>query len=77
MPQSVAFLSFLGVQVCYFKCSSSSQLSVRAKNTREKLGSFFKGFSKTFDDSVLLKGHKDVDTWFEAEKKFLVEYHAK
>lgn len=52
-------------------------LSVRTKNTREKLGSFFKGFSKTIDESVILKSHKDVDPWFETEKKFLVDYHAR
>lgn len=52
-------------------------LSVRTKNTREKLGSFFKGFSKSFDESVVLKSHKDVDSWFEGEKKFLVDYHGR
>ena len=53
-----------------------TQLSVRSKNTRERLGSFFKGFSKSIDESML-KSHKDVDSWFEAEKKFLDEYHVK
>lgn len=52
-------------------------LSVRTKNAREKLGSFFKGFSKSIDESLVLKSHKDVDPWFETEKKFLTEYHAK
>lgn len=52
------------------------QLSVRSKNTKEKLGSLFKGFSKSIDES-LLKGHKDVDQWFETEKKFLDDYHVK
>jgi len=51
-------------------------LSVRSKNTKEKLGSLFKGFSKSIDES-LLKGHKDVDQWFETEKKFLDDYHVK
>lgn len=51
-------------------------MSVRGKNTKEKLGTFFKGFSKTIDESML-KGHKDVDPWFESEKKFLDEYHVK
>ena len=54
----------------------SLQLSVRSKNTKEKLGSLFKGFSKSIDESML-KGHKDVDQWFENEKKFLTEYHVK
>ena len=54
-----------------------SQLSVRSKNTKERLGSLFKGFSKSIDESLVLKSHKDVDTWFEGEKKFLVEYHTK
>lgn len=52
-------------------------LSVRTKNTREKLGSLFRGFSKTFDESVMLKNQKEVDPWFESEKKFLDEYHVK
>ncbi len=55
----------------------SLQLSVRSKNTKEKLGSLFKGFSKSIDESLVLKSYKDVDSWFEAEKKFLDEYHAK
>lgn len=49
-------------------------LSVRSKNTRERLGSFFKGFSKSIDESML-KSHRDVDPWFETEKKFLDEYY--
>lgn len=55
----------------------SPQLSVRTKNAREKLGSFFKGFSKSFDESIVLKNQKEVDPWFESEKKFLDEYHVK
>lgn len=51
------------------------QLRVRTKNTREKFGSFLKGFSKSVDENILLKKHKDVDTWFENEKKFLTDYH--
>lgn len=51
-------------------------LSVRRKNTKERMGSLWKGFSKSFDESMLLKGHKDVDPWFEEEKKFLTDYHA-
>lgn len=51
-------------------------LSVRRKNTKEKMGSLWKGFSKSIDESVMLKNHKDVDPWFEEEKKFLTDYHA-
>lgn len=51
-------------------------LSVRRKNTKERMGSLWKGFSKSIDESVVLKNHKDVDPWFEEEKKFLTEYHA-
>jgi sorting nexin-5/6/32 len=50
-------------------------LSVRRKNTKERMGSLWKGFSKSFDESMVLKNHKDVDPWFEEEKKFLTEYH--
>lgn len=53
------------------------QLSVRTKNTRERLGSLFKGFSKSIDESIVLKNQKEVDPWFESEKKFLDEYHVK
>ncbi|KAL3874342.1 hypothetical protein ACJMK2_037370 [Sinanodonta woodiana] len=51
-------------------------LSVRGKNKKEKLGGFFKSLTKTADE-VLLSGHKDIDSFFEDEKHFLVEYHAK
>ena len=51
------------------------QLRVRSKNTREKFGSFWKGFSKSMDENIILKNHKDVDPWFEQEKKFLTDYH--
>lgn len=55
----------------------TGDLSVRTKNTREKLGSLFKGFSKSIDESIVLKNQKEVDPWFESEKKFLDEYHVK
>ena len=48
---------------------------MRGKNTKEKLGNLWKGFSKSIDESML-KGHKDVDPWFEEERKFLTDYHA-
>ena len=51
------------------------QLRVRSKNTRERFGSLLKGFSKTVDENILLKKHRDVDSWFENEKKFLTDYH--
>nr|KAG5687172.1 hypothetical protein BaRGS_033059 [Batillaria attramentaria] len=51
-------------------------LSVRGKNKKEKLGGFFKSLTKSVDES-LLSGQKDVDDFFENEKQFLVEYHAK
>ena len=54
---------------------SAVQLSVRRKNTKERMGSLWKGFSKSFDESMVLKNHKDVDPWFEEEKKFLTDYH--
>ena len=52
-----------------------SQLRVRSKNTKERLGSFLKTMSKTVDETILLKNQKDVDPWFEGEKQFLVEYN--
>ncbi|KAL8585213.1 Sorting nexin-6 [Nucella lapillus] len=51
-------------------------LSVRGKNKKEKLGGFFSRITKSVDES-LLSGQKDVDDFFENEKIFLVEYHAK
>uniref|UniRef100_A0ABM0MJ38 Sorting nexin-6-like n=1 Tax=Saccoglossus kowalevskii TaxID=10224 RepID=A0ABM0MJ38_SACKO len=50
------------------------ELSVRGKNKKEKLGGIFKTFTKSMDE-VLLSGQKDVDSFFEHEKGFLVEYH--
>ncbi len=70
------YLSKLTMIVDYFAVVNF-QLSVRTKNTREKLGSFFKGFSKSIDESFVLKNQKEVDPWFESEKKFLDEYHVK
>ncbi|KAI1719664.1 PX domain-containing protein [Ditylenchus destructor] len=51
-----------------------NELSVRGKNKREIMGSFFKRFSQSADE-VLLSGQKDVDDFFEHEKNYLVEYH--
>lgn len=51
-------------------------LNVRSKNKKERLGGLFKGLAKGVDE-VLLSGQKDVDEFFETEKKFLVEYNMK
>lgn len=50
-------------------------LSVRGKNTREFLKGIAKGIAKGVDEKVLLSGHKDVDEYFEAEKKFYIEFY--
>ena len=63
------------VMLSFSPSLSDPQLSVRRKNTKEKMGSLWKGFSKSFDESMVLKNQKDVDPWFEEEKKFLTEYH--
>ncbi|KAJ7374361.1 Sorting nexin-5 [Desmophyllum pertusum] len=52
------------------------ELNVRGKNKKERLGGLFKGLAKGVDE-VLLSGQKDVDEFFETEKKFLVEYNMK
>uniref|UniRef100_A0A7E4VSU7 PX domain-containing protein n=1 Tax=Panagrellus redivivus TaxID=6233 RepID=A0A7E4VSU7_PANRE len=49
-------------------------LSVRGRNKKETVGSFFKKFSQSADE-VLLSGQKDVDEFFEREKNYIVEYH--
>lgn len=53
------------------------QLSVRGKNAKEKIGSLWKGLSKSVDETLVLRGQKDVDEWFDKEKIFLVEYSTK
>lgn len=50
------------------------ELSVRGRNKKELVGSFFKRFTQSADE-VLLSGQKDVDQFFEHEKNYLVEYH--
>eukprot|EP00111_Clytia_hemisphaerica_P005114 TCONS_00014733-protein len=50
-------------------------LSVRGKNTREFLKGLAKGIAKGVDEKVLLSGQKDVDEYFESEKRFYVEFH--
>lgn len=49
-------------------------LSIRQKNTRERLGSIFKGLAKGVDE-MYLQNHKDVDEYFENEKVYLTEYN--
>lgn len=51
-----------------------SDLSVRSRNKKEKLGSVWKRFTQSADE-VLLSGQKDVDDFFEHEKNYAVEYH--
>lgn len=51
-------------------------LSVRSKNTKERFGGFVKSLSKNADE-IRLSSQKDTDDFFEGQKKFLVDYHAK
>jgi sorting nexin-5/6/32 len=51
-----------------------NELSVRGRNKKEVVGSFFKRFSQSADE-ILLSGQKDVDDFFEREKNYIVEYH--
>ena len=50
------------------------ELSIRGKNAKEKIGSLWKGLSKSVDETLVLRGQKDVDEWFDKEKIFLVDY---
>uniref|UniRef100_A0A1I7X0N2 Protein kinase domain-containing protein n=1 Tax=Heterorhabditis bacteriophora TaxID=37862 RepID=A0A1I7X0N2_HETBA len=49
-------------------------LSVRGKNKKEVVESFWKRFTQSADE-VLLSGQKDVDDFFEHERNYLVEYN--
>uniref|UniRef100_A0A0N4ZE26 PX domain-containing protein n=1 Tax=Parastrongyloides trichosuri TaxID=131310 RepID=A0A0N4ZE26_PARTI len=51
-----------------------NDLSVRNKNKKEMVGSFWKKMTQSADE-ILLSGQKDVDDFFEQEKNFLVDYH--
>ncbi|XP_014663220.1 PREDICTED: sorting nexin-6-like [Priapulus caudatus] len=51
-------------------------LSVRAKNKKEKFGGFLRNITKSADE-VMLHSQRDVDEFFEREKSFLEEYHAR
>ncbi|XP_070578232.1 sorting nexin-6-like [Ptychodera flava] len=52
------------------------ELSVRGKNKKERVTGIFKTLTKSVDE-VLLSGQKDVDSFFEQEKRFLIDYHTK
>jgi sorting nexin-5/6/32 len=49
------------------------ELSVRGKNSKEKLSGFFKSVTQSVDE-VLLSNQKDKDDFFEHQRTFLVEY---
>ena len=49
------------------------QLSVRGKNSKEKLSGFFRTVTQSVDE-VLLSNQKDKDEFFEHQRTFLVEY---
>uniref|UniRef100_A0AC35TXY4 PX domain-containing protein n=1 Tax=Rhabditophanes sp. KR3021 TaxID=114890 RepID=A0AC35TXY4_9BILA len=49
-------------------------LSVRDKNKKEMVGSFWKKMTQSADE-ILLSGQKDVDEFFDQEKIHMVEYH--
>ncbi|CAD5119720.1 DgyrCDS8315 [Dimorphilus gyrociliatus] len=51
-----------------------SDLNVRGKNKKEKLGGYFKTAVQSVDE-VLLSNQKDVDEFFEKQRKFLVTYY--
>lgn len=50
-------------------------LELRNKNTKERLNILVKGFSKSFDENIALRDHKDVDNYFDQEKQFYTRYH--
>lgn len=52
-------------------------LSVRGRNTKELFKGFAKVIAKGVDEKVLLSGQKDVDEYFEKEKKYQVEFYNK
>lgn len=49
------------------------QLSVRGKNSKEKLSGFFRTVTQSVDE-VLLTNQKDKDEFFDHQRTFLVEY---
>ncbi|KAM9134210.1 sorting nexin-32 [Pangshura tecta] len=54
-------------------------LSVRGKNRKELLGGFFRNIVKSADEVLItgVSGLKEVDEFFEHERTFLLEYHAR
>jgi len=56
-----------------FICCVLYQLSVRGKNSKEKLSGFFRTVTQSVDE-VLLSNQKDKDEFFDHQRTFLVEY---
>ena len=54
----------------------NQDLSVRSKNTKEKFGGLVKSISKNADE-LRLSNQKDIDEYFENQKKFLTDYNFK
>jgi len=54
----------------------NQDLSVRSKNTKEKFGGLVKSISKNADE-LRLASQKDIDEYFENQKKFLTDYNLK
>ncbi|XP_055988020.1 sorting nexin-32 [Sorex fumeus] len=54
-------------------------LSVRRKNRKEVLGGFLRNIAKSADEALItgVAGLKEVDDFFEHERTFLLEYHAR
>ncbi|KAG8522616.1 Sorting nexin-32 [Galemys pyrenaicus] len=54
-------------------------LSVRGKNRKELLGGFLRNIVKSADEALItgMSGLKEVDDFFEHERTFLLEYHAR
>ncbi|XP_035715229.1 sorting nexin-6 isoform X3 [Folsomia candida] len=52
------------------------ELSVRGKNKKEMFGGLIKHFGQTTDEFLLSATQKDVDEFFDAERIFLMDYHA-
>lgn len=51
------------------------ELQVRGKNKKEKLAGFLSSVQKSGDELLLSNTLKDVDEFFDNERRFLVEYH--
>lgn len=52
------------------------ELNVRGKNKKEKIFGLLSNFQKSSDELLLSNTMKDVDEFFEAQRKFLMDYHA-